>query len=137
MAAENARSAIPALQALIDLRCWEAREAIAISFHEARVRLHIAPVLLDADKVYRLPAHFKCPECGGRTLLEVYEWGARTGVPTQGGFTVHCKEEDDQQFESFSEDCDYNSNHRYWQSDWQPVCDRVARWMVRNVRVRV
>lgn len=125
------------LQALIGQRCAEASEAVTTGFQAARVRFHLPPVLLDTDKTYRLPKRFVCPECGGRTVLEVYEWATRTGVPTSGGFTVHCKDEGDEAWAAFAEDVEYEGCHRYWQSYWQPLCDIVARWMVRNVRVRV
>lgn len=125
------------LQTLIEQRCVEAHAAVTAGFHAARVRLHLPPVLLDADKAYALPRRFACPECGGPTLLEVHEWSSRTGVPQSGGFTVHCKTEENELWKAFNEDVDYEGDHRYWQGDWLPLHDVVARWMVRNVRVRV
>jgi len=54
-----------------------------------------------------------CPECEGPLHAECDEWEADTGRP----ITVLCV-------------CamDDDSNHRMWQSDWQPTLDRVQEW---------
>lgn len=57
-----------------------------------------------------------CPECGGRLHAESAEWDSETGIPTIDGFYVDCESDPD-------------CNHRYWQSDWQPVIDRIGTWI--------
>ncbi len=75
-----------------------------------------------------------CPECGGALHLQNDEWNAKTGMPTQSGFSLDCmheeelldawadNDEDDRSIEEAGE-------HRHWQSDWQPVRDRIWEWL--------
>jgi len=59
-----------------------------------------------------------CPECNAQLeVRDVYEWESETGIPTEGGFYLDCRNEDE-------------FGHRYWQSDWQGEIDSVYRWIV-------
>lgn len=72
----------------------------------------------------------ECPECGGRLFMWCDEWECDTGKPV--GIHLDCEHEPDfidgrhraGEFE-----------HRWWQSDWQPVIDRVEKWARRHVRI--
>ena len=55
-----------------------------------------------------------CPECGGRL------WWQVTTTDGLRDLDVDC-EDDEELSEGMS--------HCYWQSDWQPVLDRVRRWL--------
>lgn len=125
------------LAALIEKSVAAALNQTRIDFQAARVRLRLPPVLLDTDRTYKLPSRFACPECGGRTGIEVYEWGARAGLVAHDGFTVHCIAEDEELWASMEQDRDEAWSHRHWQSDWQPLIEQVRRWVFRNIRVRV
>lgn len=57
----------------------------------------------------------ECPECGGYLHVRSIAWDAATGLPLASALEVECED-------------DENIEHRYWQSDWQPVRDAVARW---------
>jgi hypothetical protein len=54
-----------------------------------------------------------CPECKG--ILSA-QW------PSEDDFSLDCENEAE------LEDSD-RSSHRWWQREWQPVIDRVKRWM--------
>jgi hypothetical protein len=56
-----------------------------------------------------------CPECGGALHVESIEWIEETGIPTSGGLSVDCENEE-------------NERHRYWQSDWQSIINAVEKW---------
>lgn len=86
----------------------------AVSQYADKCRHHRpCPVLFGGD--ISIPGG-QCPECGGQLHTEIYEWDTVSGRPTIGGYTVDCVNDD-------------NANHRYWQSDWQPVIDRVGIWL--------
>lgn len=74
-----------------------------------------------------------CPECGSELYIECYEWNSQTGFPTRAGFQVHCKQEDKEVDDWMNNDNDHRTSrevmHRHWQSDWQPVIDRVWNWI--------
>ena len=74
-----------------------------------------------------------CPECGSELYVECYEWNSATGFPSQEGFSVNCKQED-KDIDEWTHDEDDNRTsrevmHRHWQSDWQPVVDKVWGWI--------
>ena len=56
-----------------------------------------------------------CPECGGKLAVESSEWEDGTGKPSQGGLVVDC-------------DADPRMEHRYFQSDWQLIMDKIEKW---------
>lgn len=73
-----------------------------------------------------------CPECKGRLYLQIDCWDADTRRAHADGEGLHieCEREpepEDDEFEDF--------NHQHWQSDWQPVNDRVAVWACKHVTV--
>ena len=61
----------------------------------------------------------KCPECGGALSFQLDCWEEEWG-----GLALECENEEWQDGES-----DEPDNHRWWQSDWQPVIDRVKAWL--------
>lgn len=63
-----------------------------------------------------------CPECGGQLQAECYEWDEETGKPTIS-LNVSCIAE-----ENLSEEEYVDQQHRHWQSNWQPVIDKVHEW---------
>lgn len=87
------------------------------------------------------PRVAKCPECGALLEVEVIEWESETGKPTgEGGIHVVCTREEkalDDYIAGEMDEALYRSDYeeRGWQSEWQPVCTRVARWAEKNVRV--
>jgi hypothetical protein len=58
-----------------------------------------------------------CPECGGELTARATEWVAGTRQPTESGVEIDCLADMEREFE-----------HRYWQSDWQPVRDAITKW---------
>lgn len=80
--------------------------------------------------------HFKtptCPECGGKLYADIVEWETETGIPTDGGVTVHCETEDAELGAALDDDSiddDYLKTlmHRHWQSEWQPIIDQITRY---------
>ena len=54
-----------------------------------------------------------CPECGGSLEAECIGWDPDTGQPDE--IAIACCGDDDRL-------------HRWWQSDWQEVRDRIAAW---------
>lgn len=57
----------------------------------------------------------ECPECGGELTARSMQWDEQTGVPSAADIDVQCVNDPD-------------CNHRWWQSDWQPVLDAIRRW---------
>ena len=55
-----------------------------------------------------------CPECGADLWVEAMEWSVDDDRPIAGSLMVGCR------------DASSEVNHRYWQSDWQPIRDKVA-----------
>ncbi len=71
-----------------------------------------------------------CPECRGRLLVQCDGWEDATGKPIETCISVDCENEPD------PDDPDWeDKRHRGYQSDWQPVIDRVRAWALRRVRV--
>lgn len=69
------------------------------------------------SRVSEIPGSISaCPECGGKLFAEAIDHIIESGAPTTGGLNVGCIADDDVMM------------HRYWQSDWQPVVDAVAKW---------
>lgn len=56
-----------------------------------------------------------CPECGSQLGCEAMQWETVTGRPSKGALNVDCLG-------------DPECEHRYWQSDWQPVVDKIESW---------
>jgi len=56
-----------------------------------------------------------CPECGGTLHADVIGWETATGLPSKGDVNIDCE-------------ADPDCAHRYWQSDWQPIIDKVEKW---------
>ena len=57
----------------------------------------------------------KCPECGSELQAKSNGWVAATGQPNGSDIDVYCANDPD-------------LNHRFWQSDWQPVMDAIRKW---------
>jgi hypothetical protein len=74
-----------------------------------------------------------CPECGSELEIDCYEWDSVTGFPTRSGFNLDCKQEEKDLDDWTHNDDDTRSSrevmHRHWQSDWQPVIDKVWGWI--------
>lgn len=70
-----------------------------------------------------------CPECGGDLFVEA-EWDESTDKPTRTGLSVSCCVEDSSlvRWENSKHDNREFRDvaHRHWQSDWQPIVDRIA-----------
>lgn len=130
-------SALATIYDLVDRLAEQALDDLADMSRAARARLRLPPVYLDANRLALLPPKFKCPECGGRLIVEVCEWSSKTGIVTPGGALILCKAEDEELIASIDDERDPEWEHRNWQSDWQPVVDTVTRFIARNVRVRV
>ena len=65
-------------------------------------------------ELHPVPAEIAvCPECGGQLHWQ------RDGVD-DGDLMIDCAEEDWE---------DDDGIHRGWQSEWQPVLDRVTAWL--------
>lgn len=60
----------------------------------------------------------KCPECGDVLIAMFHSIESASNRPTRGGLVLECGSE----MEFGSDDV----RHRFWQSDWQPVIDRVC-----------
>lgn len=122
-----------AVRSLVDALYAAAMDAITRDFARARVKHMLPPYSIGPSRMLRLPKRFECPECGGRLFVEIDEWSK--GIQTPGGYRVECEPDTDAEMAAWERDEDHEGGHRYWQSDWQHVVDRVGRWMVRNVRV--
>ena len=74
-----------------------------------------------------------CPECGSELEIDCYEWDLVTGFPTRSGFNLDCKQEEEDLDDWIHNDDDTRDKrevmHRHWQSDWQPVIDKVWAWI--------
>lgn len=74
-----------------------------------------------------------CPECGGKLTVDCNEWNAGTGFPIESGFSLSCEAEEELLDDWVGDDTDLRHinevGHRHWQSDWQPVRDRVWEWI--------
>lgn len=74
-----------------------------------------------------------CPECKGKLEIKCLEWCSSTGAPTQHGFDVLCVAEEeafDQWLYNEDDDRDMSEvKHKHHQSDWQPVRDKVWKWI--------
>lgn len=123
------------VDAFVEARAAELLEAITKDFARLRVQHRLRPYAIGPSRLLRLPARFECPECGGRVCVEIDEWSTRDGIPTAGGYRTMCEPDTEAEVAAWSRDEDYLDGHRYWQSDWMPLEQRVGRWMVRNVRV--
>lgn len=89
-----------------------------------------------SGRFYRLPHPlFKCPECGEQLAFEVDALDPWFGMIIGTGLRVMCCEEDEEWMRAFDADEYPKWEHRWWQSDWQPVQDRIERYVVRRCRV--
>ena len=71
----------------------------------------------------------KCPECGGMLVVRVNGWGEIAPdlwEPIVAQLQIDCENEDPYGWYT----------HRWWQSDWQPVVDRVREWALRRIPKR-
>lgn len=76
---------------------------------------------------FKLPEQFKCPYCGSRDLwLEVTEWEADTGIPTEAGCMVSCGQEENES----------GPGHYYepyvW---WLPITMQVYQWARQHIAI--
>ena len=58
-----------------------------------------------------------CPECDSMLSVRCIQWDSETGVPHDVGLEIECESSEESQAE-----------HRWAQSDWQPVRDEIAAW---------
>lgn len=125
------------LDELIERRAEEAAEEIRQMAAAARAALGLRPVIeIESGQLLRVPQRFACPECGGRLYVEIIGYYTQDRIATPGGYYVYCEaEEKELQRASDGED-DPAWEHCHYQFDWQPVIDRVGRYLVRRVRVR-
>lgn len=66
-----------------------------------------------------------CPECGGALYIEVTAWETETGIPIEEHIEVDCENDDVE---------DDDARHRWWQSEWMPVIDKVRAWGMKHIR---
>mgnify|MGYP000903357993 CR=1 FL=1 len=64
-----------------------------------------------------------CPECGGELAARSGSWETQTGRPVAESIELDC----------MNDLRDGKAGHRWFQSDWQPVRNRIYRWC--NARV--
>lgn len=57
-----------------------------------------------------------CPECDGELMARAHAWDTATGVALAADLQIDCVRDA------------ARMQHRYWQSDWQPVRDAVRKW---------
>jgi hypothetical protein len=75
-----------------------------------------------------------CPECGAALNVSFGSYDPETGAPDEDDLSVNCDAEpedweDDDAYET------YDRVHRHYQSDWQPVIDRVRAWALARYRI--
>lgn len=56
-----------------------------------------------------------CPECRGELYAKSMSWDKTTGRPIGSALEINCVQDPD-------------LNHRWHQSDWQPVIDSIRKW---------
>lgn len=100
---------------------------------------HSLPWLMVLTGDERLPIYYPnenacCPECGGPLTVNVTEWETATGMPTECGVEVSCDWWEDMLAMDEPTAEDFRRDHRWWQSDWQPVLNRVQRWGREHLR---
>ncbi len=69
-----------------------------------------------------------CPHCGGALYLDVDEWDAETGVPTETGTHIYCVNEPD-------DDATFDIHYQMPYVYWLPLHARVYPWVAQRVRV--
>jgi hypothetical protein len=120
----------------IEAQAEAAKQCFTAAFRRLRRERGLPPIALTAEKHYRLPARFQCPECGGRTLFEVDEWSTATGMPTVGGIRVMCEAEEEELWRAMRQDEDPAWQHRHWQDPgWMGLIRSVERFCASRVRV--
>jgi hypothetical protein len=74
----------------------------------------------------------KCPECGGRLILQLTAWEAMTGRALKDGegVEVDCEREPDLDDPDFADKA-----HRWWQGEWIDTLRRVHRWATESLSV--
>lgn len=84
-------------------------------------------VTIKDDETLEVPSRIaQCPECGGMLIVCVMEYSMPDRRATLGGISIDCESEDDE---------NDDTRHRHYQSDWQPIYDRIYNWMYDNVRI--
>lgn len=63
-----------------------------------------------------------CPECGGAVKVSAHVWDEETGLPLAAELQIDCVRE---RFDGVTRQW----NHRWWQGEWQPVRDAIAKWI--------
>ena len=78
------------------------------------------------DIPFDVPKHIVvCPECANQIEInDIVEWDAVTGEISEAGFYECCKG-----------DVFHGISHKYFQSDWQPVYDKIHKWLSENYRI--
>lgn len=64
-----------------------------------------------------------CPECGGELAAHAMSMIAATGQPVASAIEIECLTDLDGRGETKN-----GLGHRWFQSDWKPVRDAVAKW---------
>lgn len=118
------RAASDRVQAVIERHYDQARRVLLDRANDARRRAGFMPfVIMTLTHHCVAPDRLRCPECGGRLIVEIEEWEATTGKPEEA--LVLCENE--------SWDGDDCHRHRWY--DWNDVHDAAYRWARSNVRV--
>lgn len=113
-----------------------AHAEIEAAARRLRIARGLPPIALTGWKFYKLPAHYQCPECGGRTVFEVDEWSTVSGMPIAGGIRVMCEAEEAEFDRAMRADEDPAWQHRHWQDQgWMSLIRSVERFCASRVRV--
>lgn len=71
-----------------------------------------------------------CPICGGVVVAEFDEYETETGIVTETGLHLDCKDGPDEESDEYD---DWFSTH--WSMpyvDWLPLTERMHKWLARN-----
>jgi hypothetical protein len=74
-----------------------------------------------------------CPECGGTIFIGADEWDSETGWPREHGFYYSCEQDEGLEQRYEDNEIESYSSHRWWQSDWQPVRDKIWKWLEQQI----
>lgn len=92
-------------------------------------------ITLPMGEVPEVPDTFRCPICGERLMLEIYEWARDYDgwKASDDGTNVTCVTEAD--VEGTDEWGSWIDGHyQYPYIDWLPVSEKVYAWLEDNVR---
>jgi peptide methionine sulfoxide reductase MsrB len=75
-----------------------------------------------------------CPECGGTIFIGTDGWDSETGWPTEDSFDYSCEQNEREQQQYQDDEIEFYNEHRWWQSDWQPVRDKIWTWLEQQIQ---